>query len=177
MVILDILDRNEPLYLSRLTLNPGGEYVCLEGEVVYLIGGTSGFAIDVSDPENPNPIGTFEISGEPQDIIVYEGYLFVASMHHGVYAFDVRIPEDPVLIARLTDLTPVYSFELSPPFLYIGGNNDILIVNITQPQELNEVARIEDVGTINGIFVKEDYLYACGPSMMIIAKLFSADSD
>ncbi len=177
MVILDILDRNEPLFLSRLTLNPGGEHICLEGEVVYLVSGTFGFVIDVSVPENPSSIGTFEVSGESQDMVVFEDYLFVATMHQGVYAFDVSIPENPVLIARRTDLTPVYSFELSPPFLYIGGDNDILIVNVTQPQELNEVAHIEDVGIVNGIFVKEDYLYACGPSMMIIAKLFSADSD
>ncbi|HHE46662.1 MAG TPA: hypothetical protein ENL08_03030, partial [Bacteroidetes bacterium] len=177
LIVLDIIDRNKPIYLSRLTLNSGGDLISLEGDIIYMLGASYGSIINVSDPEHPQLIGEFEVSGEPYDMLVLDGYLYVATRVKGVYAFDVRDPADPVLLAERTNLAPAFSLEISPPFLYVGGEEDIIIVNATQPRELGEVARVEDVGTVYGMFLVDNYLYTSGPSMLTIIELFSRDME
>ncbi|MCF7809603.1 hypothetical protein K9N50_01305 [bacterium] len=162
-----------PNLVGELCIEGYGEFIDLNEEIVFVVGWTWGFAIDVSSPSEPKLLSRFDLYGEPEDIIYYNDHLFVATRHNGIIVFDVSDPCNPTQISEHSELNEVCSFALAPPFLYVGGNGNVRIMNVTDPVNFNEIARIDGLGKVLGQFVYEDYLYISQPSKLVIIKLFS----
>jgi hypothetical protein len=171
--VFEIHEDYVPILVGELSTEGYGEFIELNEEIVYIVGWTWGFAIDVSNPSDPKILSRFDIYGEPEDIIFYNDHLFVATRHNGILVFDVSNPYNPIQISEHSEVNEVCSFALEPPFLYVGGNGSVRIMNVTDPVNFNELARIDGLGRVQGQFVYEDYLYISQPSKLVIIKLFT----
>ncbi len=172
LLIFDIQNSSDPILITRFLLDSGGELVCLDGSIVYLMSSGTGFAINVADPENPRVLSSFDISGNPNDLLVYRGYLYIATTNDGVIVVDIHDAYNPSVIARHPNYGSAYALGILPPFLFVGGNGFIKIANITEPDVLAEIAVLEDVGVIEGLFVSETFVYASGHSVLTIVELY-----
>jgi len=172
LLIFDIQNNSNPILITRFLLASGGELICLDGTIAYVISGEMGFAINVADSENPRILSSFNISGNPNDLLIYRGYLYIATTNDGVLIVDIQDVYNPSVIARHPNYGSAYALGILPPFLFIGGNGFIKIANITEPDVLAEVAVVEDVGVIEGLFVSETLVYASGHSVLTIVELY-----
>ena len=172
LLIFDIQNNSDPILITRFLLDSGGKLVCLDGTIAYLISGEMGFAINVADPENPRVLSSFDVSGNPNDLLIYRGYLYVATTNDGVLVVDIHDVYNPSVIARHPKYRSALALGILPPFLFVGGNGFIKIANTTEPDVLAEIAAVEDVGVIEGLFVSETFVYASGHSVLTIVELY-----
>ncbi|MDP8238766.1 MAG: hypothetical protein P9X24_06735 [Candidatus Hatepunaea meridiana] len=175
LVILDIHSFVDPVLVSKLVLDGFGERISLNEKTVYIVGGEFGFIVDVSIAKNPVHLATFRFRNEPSDIVFSEGYLYISSVIEGIIVVDVRDPYNPLIIAQHRDFAPAYSLELSLPFLYIGGNDNIKVVNATRPMELGEITRVDGLGIVHSMFASDDYLFVSQPEMLTIIRPLSQE--
>ncbi len=174
--VFDIIAGYKLSLVGSLRLEEGyGEHICINEKTIYIVGWCKGFVIDVSDPMQPEQLASFSFNGNPQDMLYYGNYLYIATKESGISVVDVRNPYDPILISEHREFSQTFSLALSSPFLYVGGNGNIMVLNATDPVELDVIARIDDVGRVEGLFITDDYLYVSQPCSLSIVELFSDD--
>jgi hypothetical protein len=92
LVLLDISNPSAPEILADYDAAARTPVaVAVDGSLAYLIGSGNIEVIDVSDPSAPSQVLVSTISA-PEDIIVYDGYGYVASGYLGVNVYDLHAP-------------------------------------------------------------------------------------
>ncbi|NQU06408.1 MAG: hypothetical protein HQ568_09970 [Calditrichaeota bacterium] len=162
-----------PAPVGELGILGYGEFIELNEEIIYIAGWSWGSIIDVSTPQEPELLSSFELNYQPEDIVYYNDHLFIATRHNGILVFDVSNPYNPQQVSEHSDIHETCSFALAPPFLYVGGIGNLRILNATDPLNLDEIARVTGLGRVQGQFVHENYLYISQPSELVIIKLFT----
>jgi hypothetical protein len=147
--VLDISDPAHPRVLGSLQFNPTGlgaaaESVAVAGSVAYITGGGPFLGsfpalrmIDVSDPARPRALGA---STEPDvggaDVVVRDGYAYVAAYAAGLKVYDVRSGTAPALVATAGTLGEAGQVRLSGPFAYVlngGFMYSLAVVDVSDP--------------------------------------------
>ena len=101
---------------------PGEPYawgVASVGDYTYLADGAAGLKIyDVSDPDAPTLVGSYDTPGEARDVAVVGGYAYVADGSAGVQVIDVVDPAMPRLVGSCPTAEPALHITLSRGTLY-----------------------------------------------------------
>jgi len=170
LYVLDVSDLSAPLLLSQTTLpNAGGlSKLDVVGDMVYLALDTAGLVIyDASDPSAPVFVGSFDTSGNAQDVLVDGSIAFLGDGPDGLKVFDVQDPSNPTLLMSYPSLMNLGDLKLDGTIMY--GISPGLGV---QAFDVNDVLMIETVGMymtdidreINGMAVQDNIVITTSTS-------------
>ena len=113
--------------------------------------------IDISNPAAPNIIKALDIPA--RDVCIVGNYAYVAGTDK-FWAFDMTDRLNPVEISS-QDINS-WSIHAQGNYVYLAGSSPahgLHIFDISEPQNLQEVAFIEADGSIDSVFVRDNYAY------------------
>lgn len=102
---LFVYERSDHPQLISETSFPGeAQKIVVHDGIAYFASRQSGIQIlDVSNPQNPSHLSSFDTTGYASDLAYHDGKLAVSSGSGGVYFFDVTDPANPKLVQRITE--------------------------------------------------------------------------
>jgi hypothetical protein len=119
--VIDISDPDSPEIVGVIDYSNSG-ILCLtvEGDLAYLSysGGEGVKIIDISDPEDPDIEGTIR-NVYAREIVVSDGYAYIADPELGLVIFDVSVPTKPERTARLNLKGDVEDISVQGNFAYL----------------------------------------------------------
>jgi len=119
--VIDISDPSAPKIVGGLDYSNSG-ILCLtvEGNFAYLAysGGEGVKIIDISDPEKPKIVGTIK-NVYAREMVVIDGYAYIADPELGLVIVDVSAPAAPVRTARLNLNGEVVDISVQGIFAYL----------------------------------------------------------
>jgi len=150
--IIDISDKHAPTEVgSWAGLGPMGSLnsVVVAGEYAYVsdIDHTVR-AFDISDPESPEMAGSETVGGNPVDVYMSGGTLYMVDwaetwVNGGIHAFSV----DGSYISEIGDYTPsrfsANNLVVSGNYAYISSSVGFIIIDISNPTDMTEVVFLE----------------------------------
>ncbi len=113
------------------------EKIHISGNIAYSVNGFFGESqiIDISEPNNPQVLSSFEIPHEAHDIVVIDTLAYIAACTAGLMIFNVADPEIPVLFGSID--TPGYAMglDISNDFAYITlAGNGFQVIDVQDPE-------------------------------------------
>ncbi len=193
--IFDISDTQKPHKVSEYDSDGFASAVDLSGGYAYLadgrtyerdrgIVGGSLTIIDIRDPHNPILAGQFHTSGSPADVIVRDGYAYLADgtgddeswVGAGLIVLDVGTVSEIRFVASSETIGSARALEIDGDWLYLADANTLrhqgcgsygvdkpgeglIVFGISDP---NDLQRLGAVKIRNG-FPPIDYGYIRGP--------------
>jgi len=142
--VIDISVPDSPEIVGGLDYSNSG-ILCLtvDGDLAYLAySGSEGVKIiDISNPEKPKVIGTIK-NVYAREIVVGDGYAYIADPESGLVIYDVSAPAAPVRAARLALNGAAGDMAVQGDFAYLAFANDdslmrdcgIHVCDISNPQ-------------------------------------------
>lgn len=134
--------------------------VDVEGELAYAVdmmdydpGGL--VIINISDPYNPNQIGSFYDGGILMAVDVIDSIAFLANQIHGLEIIDVNNPLYPVKIDSYAG--SVYDVQIKEEIAYLADwNNGLILLNVTDPSDVTFISQFSIPGACIHVDVYED---------------------
>ncbi len=173
--IIDVSNKSNPVWLTSFTLpavsgsGAVGNAVFYYNSKVYVgtkrATGPEFHIIDVSNPANPQELGSYEVNADVNGIFVQDGaaYLATSDDSRELFVLNVNIPSNITQLGSFDapasdDAKSVY---LSGATLYLGrvsGSNDFMILDVSNPASIRQYSSSNLGGvSVNGIVVR-DYL-------------------
>lgn len=134
--IVDISDPTEPILVSLVYHNGGGQGVFISSSTAYLADGTAGLVIiDVSDPSQPVTMGTYDTPGYARDVFVDGSVAYVADGDSGLHIIDVSNPVAPTKIYQQDVEHQSMAVAVQDHIVYIAANffGGLQIFNVSVP--------------------------------------------
>jgi len=134
--VVDISNPSAPTALGQYPEYSGGGWgrdLQVVGTNVYACGGFGLRVIDVTDPQNPVEIGSYDPPSSSQGVAVVGNYAYVAAGAYGLYILDVSTPSAPSLVGVYD--TPGFANAVAPygHFAYVAEGSGLLIIDISVP--------------------------------------------
>ncbi len=169
--IIDVSNPRKPELISEIPLSGLTYTMKLIDNLLYIASHRGGFHImDVSNPASPLLISTYDTPSKAWALEYKDGLLYVADDSTGLMVFDVKNPAKPKLINLFTP----HDSE-NKPFTDNGFAEDVIlknnrayiaffglglvIVDITNPLALKQLALLPTPGNARGIEIKDELLY------------------
>lgn len=122
-------------------------------------------AIDVTDREVPEVIGSLTIPGKAVSLAVFGGYAFVADSASLVHVIDVRRPDAPAVFSTFDLPGRALSIAASDSYLYVaGGAAGVHVVNVSDPMFPLIAGVIDTPGNANSVAISGHYAYVADDS-------------
>jgi hypothetical protein len=161
------------------------------GDYTYLADGAMGLVVvknnlSAGPPYSASPslVSTYYPSGNPSDLQVKNGRLFLSRGRGGMDVYNLTLPESPKLFGNV-DTPGVASglFSDGSNWAYVadldtvsGGNNGLRVVNINPVISAAEPVKLTIVGNwtdpllnhVSRVFVTGNYAYICADKLYII---------
>ncbi len=104
-------------------------------QIAFVAQGEGGLGIyDISTPADPVLIGTYNTSGNAQDVKAKDNLAYIADQHAGLVIVDVSIPASPFLIGGVDTNGRATAVALSGDFAYLADYNDgFKAIDISDP--------------------------------------------
>ncbi|MBN2541817.1 hypothetical protein JXI42_03040 [bacterium] len=118
--------------------------IIIDDDIAYLLSAYYLDVIDISDPEYPAVINTYDIPGRASSMSLYEDYIYMTASDSGLIILDVN---DPSVIARVggdPDFSG-YVIELDYPYAYILTNVGTKVVDVFDVEYPYLTGEIEDL--------------------------------
>ncbi|MBX7223421.1 MAG: Ig-like domain-containing protein [Blastocatellia bacterium] len=115
--------------------------------------------IDLTVPEQPNLVGTVQLSGFGNDLVITPDQSLAFLAHDkGVDIVNLAVPAAPHLVASLCTGAPVKKLARFGSYLYLAGPDCLQIVKVEPPAEpvLLKTIRIPTEKAITGLLVAAD---------------------
>ncbi|MCP4347040.1 MAG: hypothetical protein GY795_16120 [Desulfobacterales bacterium] len=138
--IIDVSNPSEPVVTASLDLRPSmfSRGVAVKGDVAYVVTHNDVIAINVSDPFNPEIIGSAtDVLSWGQKITVTEDMAYIADMSEGLQIIDISNPYNPAFIGSVD--TPGYARDVAVKGngAYVADSDRLIIVPV--PVEIKPV--------------------------------------
>ncbi len=131
------------------------------GDYAYTAEAGLGMAItDVSDPENPVTVGSYDTSGYGVDIFAEGDYAYLADGSGGLKIFDVSTPSSPSKLGTYST-SGAEDVLVEGQYAYLAdGSNGLKIIDISTPATPSLVGSYNSLSSSSqGIAKKGDYVY------------------
>ena len=157
--------------LSKLITNFTGEQLTVNRTTAYMIGEVGLTVIEIGNRARPLFRSELNIPGSPQDIAYYNNRLYLTTMTRGVVVINVTDPMFTEIEREFRNFGEVADLIISPPYMYISGENSIRIVNITDPN-LSVIGRVGEIEGSHGMFILDRHLIVAGRERLVVIELF-----
>ncbi len=148
----DIADPRHPELLDTIAypFNSYAEGFAFYQHYAYIAMRAGGLdIIDIADPANLAVVGHYDTQIDPEfntatwDIAITGNTAYVADSHSGLHILDLTDPIHPTLIARYDSDIPQRRITLHDNLALVsGGNTDLLILDVSDPDAVTERSRI-----------------------------------
>ena len=176
VAILDLTNLSAPRVTARIPLSGSANASLLDLGALYVAAGDAGIAIiNAATPGAETIQTTLATPGTALDLDRRGNALIVAAGNAGVLAFDVTNPLIPALIGVLP-LDPISSAEeslhsaetitISGKRAYVSESSSFLVVDVSRPDRLGRLTRIETASQSIGL--SSVYLYAASGNQIAI---------
>lgn len=168
--IFNVSNVNTPIKLSTFSYN-NTVYndVVVEGQYAYL-GGYAAKVIDIGDPQNPVEAGYYEGPYRATDLLTSGEYIYTA-LTKGLHIFrndlvrsgakwNTTYINGATQPTDLTDVDVVGNYALAAN----GNTGDFMILDITDPQNINEVSSLYVGGDLVKVKQRGKYAYCISES-------------
>lgn len=132
----------------------------ISGDLGYFVEGLTISMFDLSDPANPTRIGrTGSMGGYVSSIAAYGDLVFITG-DFGFCLIDFSNPSYPSIVWSNDDFGWYANLHINSHYLYIVENNELVILDISNPAFLLEVSRLTLDANVRLIEVKTQGSYA-----------------
>ncbi len=160
----DLADPSQLALVGSTTVKLGSSCTLAKvGPWLYAAGSTGLTVIDIQDPAAPRPRGSLPLGGEPRQLVVDGGSLYLAAGSEGLWTVDVSRPDAPAVLGHMA--TPGYSSGLvaDSDRLYLAdGPAGLTVVDVADPTSPREVEALLPGEEIVAIARRGDWFYASG---------------
>ncbi|MHA2365786.1 MAG: LVIVD repeat-containing protein [Candidatus Hodarchaeales archaeon] len=124
--------------------------------LAYLAAGSL-FIIDVSDPVNPQVIGSYtDGTGTTEDLCIIDDLAFVAGGSDGLEIINISDPSNPVEIGSFNDGSQAHEVSVLGTYAFVADGEDGLeVIDVSDPLNPTEVTQYnpnENVMNPDGVF-------------------------
>jgi len=140
-----------------LTNQPWGVFVV--GNYAYVADSSAGLRIiDITDPETPSIVGTYNTPGSARGVFVLGNYAYVADLS-GLIILNISDPTNPIFVGYYDTPGDCYSVFVVGNYAYCGSSYNLKIVNISNPASPALVGTCLLPNYVRGVFVLGNYAY------------------
>ena len=119
LVILDVSNPDSPVLAGSIDTLGIALDVSLDSNVAYLMT-THGLEIfDVSDPNDPKPMGLLKLDRDCYDIQFIDNRIMIAMGEYGFTVINVIDPDEPLIVANITDHS-TYGLASDEAYLFVS---------------------------------------------------------
>lgn len=157
--VTDPADVDDPIEFSRPCK---ARALSLDDNIMYIAAQNSLQIYDVTDPTDAFWLTTYEVDiVADQDIVVTDGYAYVACGVHGITILDVGVPEDPLEVAMIRPPGSARGLAVSDGYAYIAsGVAGLQVIDIADPENPVLVGDgVKTEGAAWGVFLDGKYVY------------------
>ncbi len=166
-----IVDISNPYVPMQMCSNMGCGYdmfsVQLDSQYAYI--GESGVSINnIDDPANPFQAGGFMVTGDPLDVVVKDGFMFIAMGENGMQIADISIPGTARVVSDVST-EDANGVDVSGVYAYVAdGINGFKVIDVSDPFNPELVSNLPIDGTVVKVNVEGDFAYLAANSGMIV---------
>lgn len=182
LTIIDVSDPSVPILLGSFEgpddLSTSDVFV--RGNYAYVANGSSGLLIvNVENPSAPYLEGSYDSPGSAGGVYVNEDYAYLAAGQGGLQIVDVSDPANPFLVGTFDQGNlAVTLVQAAGGFAFIGGGAfGLQIINIEDPSNPSLVAEYHTPGTLNNLYVANNYIYLADWFSLIILRFIPTAID
>ncbi|MEJ2720684.1 MAG: FlgD immunoglobulin-like domain containing protein, partial [bacterium] len=161
LAVIDITNPASPTELGSYDTALSATSVDVAGNIAYLTVGSTGLlVIDVTNSSSPTQVGSYDTSGIADDVVVAGDYAYVADRTEGMSIIDVSDPTTPTLVARVTGAWTAYAVAVAGNYAFVTDGTSVQRIDIEDPTDPQILDEAEVGGTVSGLVVEGDILYA-----------------
>jgi hypothetical protein len=178
LVILDISNIGEPLFVSRLYVPGDNRNIVISDNYAFIFGYHDRLRIiDNADPENPRFVGDVAIDAEVDNVWVEGNYVYAAAGLIGMLIIDVSDPSAPEIITEYPAGSDIESIVVIDTLAFIAGrfiypsSESFQIINVADVYNPALIGCIdENMGWNHDLIVEGDYAYLanCYEGLIIV---------
>ena len=165
LVILDITNKSNPTFVSRLYLEGGTAHaLSIYNNYAYIAGSSLGLQIvNISNPALLVLVGSYDTPGYAYDVAVSGGYAYVADYGSGLQIINISNPAAPTLVRSYNIYGSVEDVAVSGNYAYIADGY-FEIINVSNPATPTLVSGYDTPGSARGVAVSGEYAYVADGS-------------
>ena len=115
---------------------------------------------NISNPNAPTFVGSYDTSGQALGVQVVENYAFIADNDKGLQIIDISNPTAPTLAGSYDTSGYGYGVEVAGNYAYVAdGYAGLQIINISNPTAPTLAASYDTLGSAYGVEVEGNYAY------------------
>ena len=167
LVIIDISNIEEPLFVSRLYIPGDNRNIVISNSYAFVFGNHDKLRIiDIANPENPQFVSDVAIDAEVDNVWVEGNYVYAAAGLMGMLIIDVSDPSAPEIITEYPTSSDIESIVVIDTLAFIAGR---FIYPSSEPFQIINVADVynpvligyidENTGWNQDMIVDGDYAY------------------
>ncbi len=159
--IINVTDVASPQWMGYINLDVGVHGIDLVDTLAF-IGYADGLGVlDISIPNNPVLISSYDTGEGGQDVVVRDNIAFVADQSNGLVILDVSDPFDPRPISSLDTPGWAMEFELVGDSIYVADSTALVIIDVSDLQNPAVADIVPVLGFAQGISVDDGRIFLC----------------
>jgi hypothetical protein len=123
LLIFDVRNHQNPNNISTLDVDDATK-LYVSGNYAYVAGSGDLQVIDVSDPYNPQSVGSVERSTGAQGIYVTGSYAYIAAYEDGIDVINIADPQNPTLLTTVDTPGKAVDIFVAGSYAYVADNED-----------------------------------------------------
>jgi len=176
--ILSVADPANPAFVSGYPLSSYPHGVDVSGDYAFII--TSGLyqgshmsVFDISNLTTPRPVSNYDWLSNPSDIIVQDGYAYLAGGIDGLIILNVTDPANPTLAGQYETGGESYGLCLAWPLAYMAdGPAGLKIIDVADPSNPTFEGGHATVTWAHDVDVAGEYAYVAEGTYDILPGTF-----
>jgi|GEM_PF-2316394 len=150
--------------------------VYAQGNYVYVADDTVGLQIiDVSQPDRPLVVGSYDTPGWACGVQVQGNYAYIADGYCGLAIIDVSQPDQPLMVGSYDTSGYAYGVFVRGSYAYVADDRcGLQIIDISQPDRPTLKGSCDTAGSAHSVYVASDYAYvadgACGLAIINVSQ-------
>jgi hypothetical protein len=168
--IVNVKDPENPVALADFTQYFFSNHIVLRPDTAYVSAGGELNVFGVSDPMNPQLIGSYADDDGISYFFLSDSHVFVAHGYIGLGIADLGDLGHPSEIGRYDTPGPPQDLYVQDDIAYVAGGDAIWTVDISVPHEPEELGYYETPGYAYDVVVKDTLAYVadCYSGMLIL---------
>lgn len=158
----------EPVAYVKLGGSNGTGGFEIVDDLAYLTRSFDGVqVVDVRNPLAPRNLGVLSTDGSQSDLVVRDGLIYVSDGNSAFHVVARGFPAPSAVVADLPLPFPT-KVAVQADRAYVGAGNDLYIVDIGDPTDLELLGTTEVQSNINALQVRGSYAFAATIGMEVI---------
>ncbi|MDP8239081.1 MAG: T9SS type A sorting domain-containing protein [Candidatus Hatepunaea meridiana] len=159
--VIDIGDPQNPIAIGFCETPGSINDIAIADDLTYLADMDGGLRIiDISNPEDPSEVGFLRTTSYVAEVELYHDFAFVQVGEY-IHIIDINDPANPEYVDSLD--YRIGGIEIFDNYLYVSGfNRGLFIVDISNPEDPQEIAFLETPNNSGLFTVSGDYAYLRG---------------